>query len=441
MATPLDPRLSAPEQLIAWTLGATYVLWLVGGLYFVGPALGWVLGWQSVRAYFLAPALPPGQRPPGPLPLAVIAWLIGMAAMLVILLIGHANYELGSAQTLKSAAGWAKGWALIALFPLAGYALPIRIEVLARAVCRLARQTLILLPFFLLAPVLHLPDKPWVSPLTALGGAGDVFFTVILYTSDPETGTVRWQFFAPWAPAAGIVAVIHFLLARFEPNTVWRWTGYVASVLFALLTASRMALIALAVIIPLAMLIGRLRRPGTLFALAPVLMLIGWFAPQLLDLANWSQDAFAGARASSSRVRAALGRIAVQRWEHEAYWFGHGIVERGPHLVEYMPIGSHHTWYGLLYVKGLTGVIALAVPMAWTLVATSMAAMRGKIGELGLAMALTYLFYSFGENLEVLTYLAWPALIAIGIALKPAVAGEAAEQGRESGEAASTSAA
>ncbi|WP_353227731.1 O-antigen ligase family protein [Novosphingobium sp.] len=411
--------MSAPERLIAWTIAATYGLWLIGGIYFAGPVLGWVLGWQALRAYYLAPVLLAEERPPGPPPPAIVAWLGGMTVMLVALLIGHANFGLDAGQTLKSAVGWAKGWALIALFPLAGYALPIRIEVLARAVCRLARQTLVLLPLFLLAPILHLPSRLWVSPLTVLGGAGDVFFTVTLYTIDPETGTARWQFFAPWAPAAGIVAVIHFLLARYEPVASWRWTAYVASVLLALLTSSRMALIALAVIIPLAMLIGRFHRPKTFFALAPVVMIGGWFAPQVLDLIASAQNAFNGARASSSRVRAALGRIAVQRWQHEAYWFGHGIVERGPHLVEYMPIGSHHTWYGLLYVKGLVGVIALAVPMAWTFVATAIAAMRGKIGELGLAMTLTYLFYSFGENLEVLTYLAWPALIAIGIALKP----------------------
>lgn len=420
MASSLDFPLSAPERHIFWTITSTYWLWLIGGIYFAGPVLGWYLAWQVARAYYLAPALPPDERPPGPLPLAIWAWIGGMLVMLVALLIGHASFGLDAGQTLKSAVGWAKGWALIALFPMAGYALPIRIEVLARAVCHLARQTLILLPIFLIAPIVHMPSRLWVSPLTVLGGAGDIFFTVIIYTIDPETGTARWQFFAPWAPAAGIVAVIHFLLARYEPKASWRWTGYVASVLFALLTSSRMALIALAILIPVAKLIGRLNRPKTIFTLAPVVMLASWFAPQLLALADSAQAAFAGARASSSRVRAALGRIAVERWQHEAYWFGHGIVERGPHLVEYMPIGSHHTWYGLLYVKGLVGVIALAVPMAWTFVSTSAAAMRGKVGELGLAMTLTYLFYSFGENLEVLTYLAWPALIAIGIALKPA---------------------
>ena len=44
--------------------------------------------------------------------------------------------------------------------------------------------------------------------------------------------------------------------------------------------------------------------------------------------------------------------------------WGHGTVERGPHIVEYMPIGSHHTWNGLLFVKGMVGYAGLAVPMA-----------------------------------------------------------------------------
>ena len=57
--------------------------------------------------------------------------------------------------------------------------------------------------------------------------------------------------------------------------------------------------------------------------------------------------------------------------------------------------------------------------MMWMLVATFRAAMDSKVGRLGFAMALTYWLYSFGENLEVLTYIAWPALLAIGIALKP----------------------
>lgn len=418
MAASTDPHPHPAQALIVATIAATWLLWLAGGLYLAGPALGWILALMVARAYYLAPILPVEERPAS-LPGAIWAWLLGMGAMLAILFAGHANFDLGPAQTIKSAVGWAKGWALLALFPLAGYALPIRAEALSRAVCRLGRQTLFLLPLFILAPLLGLPQTLWVSPLKVLGGSGNEYFAAVLYTIEPGVGTARWQFFAPWSPAAGMVAVIHFLLARIEPDARWRYTGYAASILVALLSQSRLALVALAIIVPIAWLAGRSRRPWLWFAGAVAVLVLSWLAPQLRELTDQMISDFSSARADSSRVRAALGRIAVQRWQAEAFWFGHGIVERGPHLVEYMPIGSHHSWYGLLFVKGLAGAIALAVPMAWTVVATFRRAVACRIGQLGLAMALTYWLYSFGENLEVLTYIAWPALLAIGIALRP----------------------
>lgn len=428
MATPTDPGPHFAERLIVLTIGATWILWLIGGLYLAGPALGWVLALLVARAYYLAPALPESERPP-PLPAAIWAWLIGMIVMLAVLFIGHANFQLGVAQTIKSAVGWTKGWALLGLFPLAGYALPIRGEGLARAICKLARQTLILMPIFLLAPAIGLPQTLWVSPLKVLGGSGDEYFAAVLYTLEPGVGTARWQFFAPWSPAAGLVGVVHFLLARMEPDTRWRWTGYCAAILIVLFSQSRLALVALALIVPVTMLAGRIQRPWVWFAGAAAVLLVSWFAPQLRELTDQLVNDFSSARADSSRVRATLGRIALERWQSEAFWFGHGVVERGPHLVEYMMIGSHHSWYGLLFVKGLIGALALAVPMAWTLVVTFRKAATRRFGQLGLGMALTYWLYSFGENLEVVTYLAWPALLAIGIALRPTTDEEAQPEG------------
>ena len=65
--------------------------------------------------------------------------------------------------------------------------------------------------------------------------------------------------------------------------------------------------------------------------------------------------------------------------------FGHGIVERGSHLVEFMPIGSHHTWNGLLFIKGGVGMLALAVPLAWTFLEMLLKAQRDRTwpGSLG----------------------------------------------------------
>jgi hypothetical protein len=94
--------------------------------------------------------------------------------------------------------------------------------------------------------------------------------------------------------------------------------------------------------------------------------------------------------------------------------WGHGIVERGPHLVEYMPIGSHHSWYGLLFVKGAVGFGALALPMAWSVVELTIKAQRSGVARLGLGIVLVMFLYTFGENLEILTYLLWPGLVVLG---------------------------
>ena len=412
------------ETVITRVITFTYVAWLTGLLYMAGPVLGWYLAWKVARAYYLSPILPEADRPM-PLPAVLWAWPICMLWLLVVLFVGHFDWDLGAGQTIKSAVGWAKGWALIALFPLAGYALPIRLEVLSRAVCRLARQSLILLPIFLVSPFIGIPEgRVYVSPLEVLGGGDRDFFAVVMYTLEPGVGTPRWQFFTPWSPAAGMVAVIHFLLAREDPSPRWRWTGYVMAVLMAVLSTSRMALIALAVMIPLAELVGRLRRVSTFAWAAPIVLVASWIWPEISDMMDRATDAFNGARADSSRVRKILGHIAYMRWQNEAYWFGHGTVQRGPHPVEYMPIGSHHSWYGLLFVKGLMGAVGFAIPMVWTLISCAIAATRDRAGRLALAMILTYWFYSFGENLEVLTYLAWPALLTIGIALRMQRKGE-----------------
>ncbi len=128
---------------------------------------------------------------------------------------------------------------------------------------------------------------------------------------------------------------------------------------------------------------------------------------------------FSSARADSSRVRAALGRIAIERWQNEAYWFGHAVVQRGPHLVEYMPIGSHHSWYGLLFIKGITGFFALAIPLTASFIYLLIKAHKNSESRIGLAMITILILYSFGENLEILSYLYWPALILIGKGLMP----------------------
>ncbi|WP_136068375.1 O-antigen ligase domain-containing protein [Modicisalibacter radicis] len=419
MAAPTHHPANAAEKLISVAIQSTWLLWMVGGLYIAGPALAWILALMAAVTLYVAPALPAHQRPP-PLHPCILLWLAGMLAMLLILIAGHLLNDLGIARTIKSSIGWAKGWALIALFPFAGAVLSIRPEIIYRAVCRLGLQTLLLLPLFLVAPFIGLPGLLYVSPLKVVGGSGPEYFAVILYTLEPGSGIPRWQFFAPWSPAAGMIAIIHVLCALEEKQWKWKIIGVSAALLVALLCQSRLALVALAIVWPTAFGISQLRKSWIWFSAAIPVLVAGLLMPQLMALMDHAIDRFTGARADSSRVRAALGRIAVERWKNEAPWFGHGVVERGPHLVEYMPIGSHHSWYGLLFVKGITGAFALAVPLFATILVVARLSLYEPIGRVAFSLLLLLTLYTFGENLEILSYLYWPALVLVGIACRTA---------------------
>jgi hypothetical protein len=134
-----------------------------------------------------------------------------------------------------------------------------------------------------------------------------------------------------------------------------------------------------------------------------------------------SIDDIKGARADSTRVRASLGNIALYRWESEAFWFGHGVVETGTHLVEFMPIGSHHNWYGLLFVKGFLGFISFLVPFVLTSIVLLIKAQYQVSSRLALGMCLILGFFSMSENIEALAYMTWPAWLVIGLGIRETV--------------------
>ena len=410
---------NSEERLIYYALVGSWGWYAIGALYVVGPVLAVLLvGRFAWRRY--AAGWRPGTPVPAQIPLGVWVWIIGMSGMLLALLIAHASEDLGIGQTLKSTIGWLKGWALLAMFPLAGACLRIRPQLVIRASGWFAAQTLVIIPFLVLAALAHLPARLFVSPMQMIGGPGAEFFSVYLYIVDPSNGSLRWQFIAPWAPAAGMLGDMMFVLACFERDRRFRLLGIFVAILICLMTKSRMAMLFLVIYPPLLWTMARLARPAMLTCGAVVSVVVGAVAGPAIDAIQNGVTAFRSARANSTRVREALGRIAVDRWWDEAPVWGHGIVQRGPHHVEFMPIGSHHTWFGLLFVKGLVGLLSLAVPMAWTGIEMLLLAQVSWLGRLGLAMSFLMLFYSFGENLEVLAYLFWPGLIVLGIAFAEA---------------------
>ncbi len=361
---------------------------------------------------------------PAPVPAGVWVWLFGMFGMLAALLVAHTGYGLGFGATWKSSIGWLKGWALLAFFPLAGACLRIRPAIVVRGFMWMAVQTLCLMPVLILAGIAHLPQKLFVSPLQAIGGPGPEFFSVYLYTIDPSNGALRWQFIAPWSPAAGMLGDLIFILASYEQSKWLRRAATLAAVMICLMTKSRMAILFLVIYPPLIWSVSRISRPAMQAALAAVSLAAGVLAQAVMEFIATSVSAFRGARADSTRVREALGRIAVHRWREEAPIWGHGVVQKGTHFVEFMPIGSHHTWFGLLYVKGVVGVASLVLPLLWSFIEMLLLAQVSALGRIGFGVIFMLFYYSNGENLEILSYLFWPGLLVLGAAHQEAAAGK-----------------
>jgi hypothetical protein len=405
MIADLKPE-SLEEKVLWHCIVFTYFYYVLGALYVLGPVVGWVLLVRQAREKGLAG-----------LPIAILVWALGMVVMLLALFMAHVDFNLGVGPMIKSSIGWAKGWALIPLFMVIGTS-KVRLELLARATAILGIQTLALLPFLIFAWAAGLPGHLYVSPVSLVGGPGPEYFAVELYGISPDNGMPRWRLFAPWAPAIGMVMSVYFFIILSEKSALLRHLGMLGIMLGIVLSSSRLGLICIPIIWGVAWLIQNMSRPMVFMVASPLALLCGVMLDSLIQMYQQVIAGFHGARADSSRVRATLGRIAVDRWQAEAFLWGHGTVEKGPHLVEYMPIGSHHTWFGLLFVKGVVGVVALILPIVATLASLIPYANRSPEVSTGLRMVLLILIYTFAENLEILSYLYWPALVVIGMALK-----------------------
>lgn len=405
-----------PEKVLWHSLVWTYAYYLIGGLYVVGSVNGWILAAYWFKQLLLqTDETPEAERIS--IPSSTWVWIIGMLVMEVALVIGHLDFNLDTSLIIKSTIGWAKGWALLALFPLMG-TLNIRPQFMYRLACILGLQTILLFPIFYVAYLAHLPPMLYVSPLRLVGGPGDEFFSLSLYELDPSNGQPRWRLFTPWAPALGFVGNVLFVMACQEKNAKWRFFGIAGAIFMCVVSVSRLALIAMPVVSLLTYVISRFSQPIMLMGLGVASFLGGILSPTILMAIESSMEKFKSGRPDSSRVREALGRIAMERWQNEAPIWGHGVVESGPHLVEFMPIGSHHSWFGLLFVKGIVGFAALAVPMLYSFIDLSVKSQTSRIAGVGLSMVIILFLYTFGENLEILAYLFYPALIMIGLALK-----------------------
>ena len=404
-----------PEQIIWYSLIGTYGFYLIGGVYILGPVIAWILlAYLGKKLWEQDDTTPVSEKIH--IPMIIWLWVVGMLVQEVALIMGHLDFNFSTAELLKSSIGWAKGWALLSIFPLIS-CLPIRPQLLYRGACIVCFQTLLFVPIFILAYFLHWPSQLYISPLQIVGGPSPDFFAFNFYEIDADNGQPRWRLFTPWAPALGFIGNVYFILALQEKNPKWRWSGIIGSIVMCLISVSRLGMLNLLVVSSTTWALTNLSRPIYLILLGFLSTIGSIFGPSATEAFAVFWDRFNSARASSSEVRDTLKRIALERFKEAPIW-GHGAVERGPHLVQFMYIGSHSTFYGVLFIKGIVGLLAFVIPLSYSFFNLLIKAQKSEIAKAGLSVILILVSYSFAENLEFLAYIFWPGLLMMGLAFK-----------------------
>ena len=419
MKSVLSTSLSIEEKIVSLGIRWIWLWYFTGLLFLVGSAIAWILFifliWrfsqdQHLKVHWLT-----------------IVWCIATLALLLITVIGHINHDLSTAVLFKSMIGWAKGWALFGLLMLCA-SLPIRPQIITQALLCLGKQTVLISPLLLIAALLHLPSSLYSSPLKFL--ANPAFFEIELYGLNASTGLPRWRLFTPWGPALGLYGNMLFAFccqANKQPLRNW---GFFAAVLMVLLSQSRMGMFCLVFIPCFCIFLIKLKELKYLIAIAILAPVLAACIPIIIEIIDQALQQIHQVRAESSRVRGALERIALERWQNEAPIFGHGIVENGSHYVEYMAIGSHHTWLGLLFIKGIAGFITFAIALVSTLLWLTIHYFYSYNSNnkaqfiacrTSLHLILVLCAYTFTENLEILAYLHWPIFLFLGLTINRTV--------------------
>lgn len=402
---PIKPQ-NFEEKLVWYATILTYVFYFTGTLYFVGPIVGWILVYRVLYRKYRGETIT--------IPIVTWIWIFCTLALLVALIGGLLDFNYSLSGIIKAILGWAKGWALFSVLPIAG-ALPIRPQLIYRGICVVGLQSLILFPFYYVGSVLHIPSPLYTVPLNFFG-APPSCFEVGLYVIDTDSPKPRINLFAPWASASGFIGNALFPLTIQERNWLWKAFGMGATLLMVYIcSASRAAVVMLPLAFGLTWVLSRVTKPYVLIAGGLTSTFLGFFGDPMKNAIEAYVDRVKGARPGSTRVRNVLDHIALQRFP-EAPIFGHAVPERGPKVVEHMPIGSHNTYVALLFLRGVVGLMAYVTGLAASFFNLWWNSLTLTVGFCALEIWWVIVFNSRYDSSEVTVYLVWQSLIVMGIA-------------------------
>lgn len=408
-----------PEKLVWYCLIGSYVIYYLGLQLLVIPLLGWFLGFYLIKQRWdQTDATPESEK----VVISSSAWLWILAMMIieVTIVISHIDFDLGLTQIIRTSIGWSRQWALIALFPLVGH-LNIRPQIIYRAICILAAQSWIVLIIDNLAASIRLPILSFVSPLKILGG-GPGLWTIKIFNNSILLRN-DFALFAGWTTILGMVSVIYFHFACQETNKKWRRIGMFTYIFLILASQTRTAILSLIVTFIFFQLLRHWSH--SLFVTGFASSLLGILLPKASDFLQAAKNFVEKYRgkdsADSGQLRGYINRMTLARWQSEAPIWGHGVIEefgRGPRITYGIPLGTHSTWFAILYIHGIVGFLALASAFLWGFFALLIKSHRSDTAKVGLAILIVLSIFGFTEVLNVWAYIYWPALLLLGIAFR-----------------------
>jgi O-Antigen ligase len=404
------------ERVIWYVILLSYPMYLLGLVFPVNTTLPWLLlinvgvrFWQQSDRTAIADRI---RIHP-----VIWLWVVASIIVLVAILVGLTDFNYDAREIIRSCLNWCREWALYPVCLTLGCCLPIRPQLIYRAVCNLCGQSIVMLGICVLAFMAKVPDLLYNSPIERLTQNGKLFYEVRLYLIDLDSGGLRFTLFTPWAPALGLVACIYFLIALQESDKVWQTIGIIGSTAMILASVSRGAFIFLPASMLLIWVWVAWNRAYLQFVVGFLVFWLALFSFTVTQAFESAIGGFVGARKSSSQLREVIQRMGLDRWAEAPIW-GHGKETAGPKILKGMPLGSHHTWIGLLFNHGVVGFTAILIASVTTVMMLAIKAKVDRLARVALAIMLVVLFTSMGESMEKLAYLFWPALVLVGMAFR-----------------------
>ncbi|NJK40776.1 MAG: O-antigen ligase family protein [Acaryochloridaceae cyanobacterium SU_2_1] len=404
----LQPK-NLPESLVWFYITGTYGVYLLGAQFFFAILLALFLifyvmyEWWNFRDFSLTNSQ---------LSLATSLWVLSMLLIGIAIVIGHLDFGHNLIVVAKTSLKWIP----FALFPVIGHFANIRPQIIFRSACFLCLQSLVLMPILYLAILFHLPSTLYTSPLKILGG--DVSrYMVNLYVMDVQE--LRLALFAPHCPALGLTGNIYFCLCRQEKVKNWRYIGMIGATAMVIASVSRAAIISLPIVIGLEWFLNNILSSWVYYFLGLVSVTAGIVMTNIVNLFQDLKAQLVAFRSNSSRVRSIIEEISLQRWSEAPLW-GHGLIEAGgPEITGNMAIGTHHTWFGMLFTQGLVGFISLGFAFGWSFFSVFLKVRLSqaiRVSSLGIILVL--FLFTFADIIYDYSYIYWPGLLVVGMSFR-----------------------